>query len=100
MASYFRICRTLLKNVAQHARATRASIDFHVLGQTLCLKIEDNGCGFTVPADWESHKRQKHYGMYMANYFAESIGGKLQVASTPGGGTRITVTSPLHYEAA
>lgn len=96
MVTYFRICRTLLKNVAKHAQATHVRVLFAVEDDTIHLSIEDDGCGFVVPEDWESFKRNKHYGMYMANYFAESIGGCLRVDSTLGEGTNIEVYSPLN----
>jgi len=81
--------------VVKHARASHVTVDFKVSEDVITLSIEDDGCGFVVPDDWESFKRDKHYGMYMANYFAESIGGRLQVDSILGKGTKITVAAPL-----
>ncbi len=94
-AILYRIFRTLLKNVGKHAHATRASIRFETGNGELRLRIEDNGRGFQAPEDWEAFKRKKHYGMYMADYFTRTLGGRFQVESSPGKGTRITVTAPL-----
>ena len=94
-AVIYRIFRTLLDNVGKHARATLARVRFDQQSGQLRLRIEDNGCGFEVPGEWETLKQQKHYGMYMADYFTRSMGGRFTVESMPGQGTTITVTVPL-----
>ncbi len=95
MATFYRICRTLLKNVARHADARQVRVDFRAEMGLILLQIEDDGRGFEVPEDWDAFKRAGHYGMYMANYFAASIGGTFQVDAKPGEGTKVTVTAPL-----
>ncbi|MDJ0841751.1 MAG: two-component regulator propeller domain-containing protein [Acidobacteriota bacterium] len=94
-AMLFRICRTLLKNVGKHAHADRATLSLQTDDDAVNLTVMDNGRGFQVPPDWETFKRNKHYGMYMVSYFAESMGGSLKVVSTPGKGTTVTVTTPI-----
>ena len=91
----YRIYRTLLRNVGKHAGATLAVVTLALEDGKVSLKIRDNGRGFAVPADWETLKRQKHYGLYMANYFAKAVGGSFAVSSEPGHGTLVEVTAPL-----
>jgi len=93
-AVLYRIYRTLLENVGKHACATDARVRLEHLDDNICLHIEDNGCGFEVPDDWESLKQDKHYGMVMVDYFTRSLGGRFSVVSSPGRGTAITVTLP------
>ena len=95
MAALFRIYRTLLKNVVVHARAKQVEVSLQGREGTLELVVADDGVGFQVVQDWEELKRNKHYGMFMAHYFAETIGGTLAVDSAPGKGTRVSVTLPL-----
>lgn len=95
MACLFRIYRTLLKNVDKHAKATQVSLQLKVSQENIFMEIKDNGVGFTVPENWEMFKKNKHYGMYMARYFAESLGGCLEVTSQLGAGTTVRVTAPV-----
>ena len=97
-ALLFRIFRTLVKNVVKHASATRLRVCLQNHSGSLVLKVEDDGQGFCVPETWEIFKKNKHYGMYMAAYFAETAGGTLQVRSKPGEGTSVSVILPLQHE--
>lgn len=90
-ACLYRIFRTLLKNIGQHSEASEASLSLKEEDDCILLILSDNGKGFVVPDDWEVFRANKHYGMYMANYFAESMGGTLTVTSRPGAGTRSEV---------
>ena len=94
-AMIFRIGRTLLRNVVRHAAAQKLTVILTREKTSWLLRVEDNGKGFTVPENWESYKREKHYGMYMANTFAQSMGGTMTVTSKPGHGTRIDVRIPI-----
>ena len=94
-AVLYRISRTLLDNIGKHAEATDAEIHLTRTKGGLRLRIEDNGRGFDVPEDWDAHKHQKHYGMYMADYFTRSMGGVMTVTSCVGTGTIVTITVPM-----
>jgi signal transduction histidine kinase len=52
--------------------------------------IKDNGKGFTPTAVKGQH------GLTVMKERAEGIGGKLEVVSSPGGGTAIEVSIPSH----
>lgn len=93
-STLFRIARTLLQNVAKHAQADRADVTLAYRDHDLLLVVADNGVGFTAPQAWDQLKKEKHYGLYMAHYFANAMGGDLVVHSQLGAGTRIEVTLP------
>lgn len=92
--SLFRIYQTAITNVIRHANARRAAVRFSFNHQQALLEIEDDGQGFEVPKRWITLARQGHMGLVGAAERAEAAGGKLQVDSFPGKGTRIRVVVP------
>ena len=92
--SLFRIYQTAITNVIRHARAQHAEVRFSFDRDQALLEIEDDGQGFEVPKRWITLARQGHMGLVGAAERAEAAGGKLQVDSLPGRGTRIRVVVP------
>ncbi len=90
----YRILQVALNNIAQHARAERASIRLVIDQRQLLLEVEDDGCGFTVPDSWIHLARTGHLGLLGASERAESIDGKLEVRSAPHQGTLLRVEAP------
>jgi signal transduction histidine kinase len=90
----FRICQQALNNIAQHAQATRVWIRFGQDPEKIWLEIKDDGQGFEVPQGWIQLVRAGHLGIAGMSERAEAIGGKYQVCSAPGNGTRIQVKIP------
>ncbi len=86
-----RMAQEALRNVEQHARATRVVVKLKSAGAThLELSIEDNGIGF----DPRVH-RPDHYGLVGLREQADLIGAELIIDSQPGGGTKLTVRLSL-----
>ncbi len=84
------IAREALSNVARHSKATRAAIELSTPGEELSLVISDNGRGFRVDA----FRGPGHQGLVNMRARAAGMGGRLDIESEPGGGTRIIVTVP------
>jgi signal transduction histidine kinase len=57
----------------------------------LKISITDNGKGFHVPNSPAEFAPSGHFGLLGMYERAELIGGKMQVQSSPGEGTRLTV---------
>jgi signal transduction histidine kinase len=55
----------------------------------LVLVVSDDGAGFD-PKDPEL--RSRHLGLTSMQERARRLGGRLEIASTPGAGTRVTLT--------
>src|ERR1700722_6453375 len=91
-----RMTQEALRNVEQHARATRVLVRLGAAdGSRLELSIEDNGIGF----DPRLH-RPDHYGLVGLREQADLIGAELDIESQPGAGTRLTVSlrlSPIPF---
>jgi two-component system sensor histidine kinase UhpB len=88
----FRIAQECLRNVAKHAKASRVDVTLAHDGGVATLTLEDDGVGFG-----QEMKRANvppwRWGMVTMRERAYAINARLDVASTPGQGTCITVTT-------
>ncbi len=88
-----RIIQEALANVSKHAGADQARVRLRPEGRWVRMTIEDDGQGFQ-PEVLAATKRD-HFGLEAMRERAESLGGKLEVDSAPGRGTRIVAMLPL-----
>ncbi|MGA3030398.1 MAG: GAF domain-containing sensor histidine kinase [Candidatus Limnocylindrales bacterium] len=84
------IAREALSNIARHSKATRGSVHVGSRNGSLELIISDNGVGF----DTAKPRAAGHQGLVNMRARASSVGGRLDVKSEPGLGTRIIVAVP------
>ncbi len=92
----FRIFQEALNNAAQHGRAGSIRVRLEADAEGLHLEVVDDGCGFAVPKRWIEFARRGHLGLLGISERAGSIGGRLEVVSESGSGTRLHVGAPLH----
>jgi signal transduction histidine kinase len=85
-ASAYFIVAEALTNVVKHSHAARADVRASVDDGVLRIDIRDDGSG---GADPEGH------GLVGMNDRVTALGGRLQIKSPNGGGTRVTATLPL-----
>jgi signal transduction histidine kinase len=85
----FRMAQEMLANVARHARARQVRLWLGRQDEAVVLRIEDDGQGFDPAAEVSG------MGLRNLKERAESMRGKLEVASTPGSGARLAVRIPL-----
>jgi signal transduction histidine kinase len=92
-AELYRIAQEALANVRKHARATEVQIELRASRRGTLLTIVDNGTGFdrARPTDGS--------GVLGMRERARLLGGRLRIASRPGGGTKISVQAPAEREA-
>ena len=88
------ILREALRNVEQHARASRIRVVLRRAGQLLLLAVEDDGTGHRLPADLATLRGAGCYGLAGMNERARQLGGRLIVESRPGRGTRVQLEMP------
>lgn len=85
------IVRESLANVARHAKASYVKVTIQASEKKLHLMIADDGTGF----DPEAAKDTGHFGLLNLQQRAKSLGGTLQIESTPNQGTTIYLVVPL-----
>jgi PAS domain S-box-containing protein len=95
----FRIGQEALTNAARHAGATEVSLELRMAGDALELTVSDNGRGFDVARYATPEERKKHFGLISMGERASLMGGRLEIDSVPGQGTRVRATFPLAAEA-
>jgi signal transduction histidine kinase len=91
----YRIVQEALNNVSQHASASLVVIRLEASGGGLNLSIMDNGVGFPWEAFAAGKKKSQGIGLISMQERTNLISGTLEIASSPGNGTNITVRAPV-----
>jgi NarL family two-component system sensor histidine kinase YdfH len=87
-----RVVRESLMNVSRHAQASRAQITASTMDALLEVTVQDDGRGFEPTA---IVAQTGHYGLAGLQERAHAAGGTLEITSTPGAGTCVSVRLPL-----
>lgn len=85
----FRIGQEAIANSVRHAQPTRISIAINYNDSDVQLTVEDNGIGFEI-----GHE-SAGFGLQGIQRRTRVISGVAQITSSPGAGTRVTVTAPV-----
>jgi two-component system, NarL family, sensor histidine kinase LiaS len=86
----FRVAQEALANVARHSAANKAEVDLIYTADTLTLEVSDDGRGFESAQD-----PGEGFGLQSIRERLMRLGGRVEVESAPGEGTRITCVCPL-----
>lgn len=87
-----RITQEAFTNIHKHARAKHASLALTQEAECLKLVIADDGVGFDPQSLPNS---RQSFGLGVMTARAQEVNGQLEVLSTPGTGTRVTVIIPM-----
>ena len=90
----FRVAQEALANVGRHAQASRVEVSIQKLPDHVCMKIKDDGKSFNVERALYAHDG-KHLGLLGMRERLEMVGGRFNVASSPGKGTTIQAQIPF-----
>ncbi|MBI3978355.1 MAG: hypothetical protein HY331_09235 [Chloroflexi bacterium] len=93
-----RIVQESLSNVAAHAQARNAQIRLDFTPAWLHVVVEDDGVRFDPERVVGAVPEQ--LGLIGMRERAQSIGGRIELQSLPGQGTRIVLDVPLSAESA
>jgi len=88
-SAYFTVAEALT-NVVKHAHAERAGVRTSVTDGALRVEVTDDGIGGADPGG---------HGLVGMADRVTALGGRLEIDSPPGGGTRVTATFRLPIEA-
>ncbi len=91
----FQAVRELLVNVAKHAKAGKAGISTRKVRNHIKITVEDDGVGFDVPAVRSRDYTKGGFGLFNIRERLDQIGGSVEIHSSSGHGTRITLIAPL-----
>ena len=82
----FRVIQEALNNTIQHSGAKRVKLKLKLDASACELELADDGCGFD-PA-------RSSYGILGMQHRVRSLGGQLELSSSPGQGTTLRVRVP------
>jgi signal transduction histidine kinase/ligand-binding sensor domain-containing protein len=92
-----------INNVVRHAAATEVRISLKVQPQGFVLTIEDNGCGFRVPKRSSAGPPESGWpqgnGLKNMHRRLVDLGGRFEVSSSVGAGTKVTFSVPVSFPA-
>lgn len=89
----YRIAQEALSNAFRHAHATAVTVRLEAGPGALQLSVQDDGLGFDTDADIDAPPTG--LGLLGSRERAAALGGRLQVHSAPGAGTRVELWLPL-----
>jgi PAS domain S-box-containing protein len=88
----FRSVRELLFNVVKHANVGRATVRLGRTADLVRIEVEDRGEGFDLD---RVDARARGFGLFSVRERLGLIGGRGEIESAPGEGTRVTITCPV-----
>ena len=87
----YRTAQEALTNISKHAQATRVSVDMSASRGILSLEITDNGRGLRP----EDLAKARSFGIRGLHERADTVGGWIELSSTPGHGTTMLLSVPI-----
>ena len=87
--AFFRIFQECLTNVSRHAKARSVRVSLHMEGGNLLMVVRDDGKGF------RESEASGSLGILGMKERAQVCGGDLQISSSPGNGTTVTLCVPI-----
>lgn len=94
----FQSVRELVMNALKHAGPCDIRVALSHAGGCLVISVEDNGKGFEPHRTGPHPSRKGGFGMFNIRQRLEGMGGRLDIASTPGRGTQATIAVPMGEE--
>jgi two-component system CheB/CheR fusion protein len=96
----FRAASELLFNCSKHARTSRVHLTMRSEGDCIAIAVEDDGSGFQPGQFKVGGGEEVSFGLSSIRHRARLLGGDLEVDSSPGAGTRCSLTLPNRAKAA
>lgn len=91
----FRVVQEAIANIVRHAEAHNAVISVELEDAAVRIEVEDDGKGFDVEAIRRQADKAVGLGLLGMEERIALLGGRFQIESNPGGGTRLVIEVPL-----
>jgi len=91
----YQMVRELLVNVAKHARAKKVRLSTEKDSSKIKISVKDDGVGIDYMNGIWRKKKKRGFGLFNIRQRIEYLGGKLEVESTIGHGTHVTLLLPI-----
>lgn len=97
----FQSVRELLMNILKHAQSTDVAIDLKHHGGLLVIEVRDEGVGFDLAAaaaaagTTTTTALSSKFGLFSIRERMRALGGRFDIESAPGKGTKATLALPV-----
>ena len=98
----FRALRETLINVVKHAEASKVDVSVVAHNDDMRVDVRDDGVGFDTGAEdaggaltAPGSRAVSGFGLFSIHERLQHLGGRLDLESSPGAGTRVTLVAPL-----
>jgi signal transduction histidine kinase len=92
------IVREALNNAKKYAKASNIWVRAYVHDGRFVAEVEDDGVGFDFEKTMANYDQRGSFGLLNFQERADLVNGRATIQSTPGQGTRITLSVPLSRE--
>ncbi len=75
--------------------ARKVKVAVRRAGDEIHINVEDDGVGFDVSEMTAIATKARGFGLFSIRERLEQLGGRLEIDSKPGSGTKVTVIAPL-----
>jgi signal transduction histidine kinase len=89
-AEVLNLVREALSNAVRHGRAARIHLSMTLIDGVPTLEVSDDGVGFDVSREPE----RGHHGLANMQVRATAVGGRFEIRSSPGSGSRVILELP------
>src|SRR6185437_12260442 len=90
----FQSVRELLLNIVKHAETNRASVTVATSPTELSITVTDGGQGFDHAVVGAPEPGSSRFGLFSIDERMRAMGGRFEINSTPGRGTRASMILP------
>jgi signal transduction histidine kinase len=94
----FRAVRELLTNVFKHAKTLAARVSLRRTGDHVEIEVADQGVGFDANAP--GLRPSDGFGLFSVREQIARLGGRVEITSAPGQGTRVRMWVPVKADGA
>lgn len=94
----FRSVRELFVNIIKHAEAESVSLDIVRSEDTIRIVVADDGVGFNTNELLGDMSQPRGFGLFSIKQRIEHIGGRMEMCSRPGQGSRFAIVAGLKRE--
>ncbi len=91
----FRSVQEVLINVVKHADARKVRVFSRKVDNRIHVGVEDDGVGFNLSEVSSIAAETGGFGLFSIRERLEQVGGRLEVDSEPGRGTKVMIVAPL-----
>ena len=90
---FYRMTRELLHNAVKHGRADQIKVELNCRNHQINISVTDNGSGFETRDILSKEYKGEGFGLFNIRERLDDIGGKMEIESQPGKGTKATISA-------